>query len=104
MEDCAVKNTNTADEIFRRIRVVKERRMMQRLSAVTGVLVCTLVVLICNLPASPGVKADYTNYGAFLLGPETGGYVLVAVLAFLAGILVSFLAQKYRKSRSDTQT
>ena len=36
-------------------------------------------------------------YGSFLLSPEAGGYILVAVLAFLLGIVVCMLIYRKRE-------
>ena len=37
------------------------------------------------------------SMGAMILGPETGGYVIVALLAFALGIVVTIQIQKHRQ-------
>jgi hypothetical protein len=43
--------------------------------------------------------------GSTILGPEIGGYVIVALLAFSLGIIVTRLIQKYQslKKQSDNE-
>ena len=44
-----------------------------------------------------GASVRPTALGAFLLGPEAGGYVIVALIAFALGIALTLAAQKYRR-------
>ena len=46
-----------------------------------------------------GAEVHGTALGAFLLGPEAGGYVIVALLAFMLGIVAALLAQKHRRMK-----
>ena len=93
----------TTKEILRRIETVKERRRVRQLrllSCFTVMLLGGLTTAISLLSSDSKTEAGYSVMGAFLLGPETGGYILVALIAFLAGILLTVLALKYRKLKA----
>ena len=62
-------------------------------------LAVTLVTSVSLFSGNTAVTAEESMLGAFLLGPVTGSYILVAVVAFVTGILVSVVAQKYRNRK-----
>ena len=89
------------DEIFRRAEVVRrkqEENWTRLLGSATAALALALVALIGGF-ARRGAEVRGTALGAFLLGPEAGGYVLVALLAFMLGIVAALLAQKHRRMK-----
>ncbi|MCR4655796.1 MAG: hypothetical protein K5770_06160 [Lachnospiraceae bacterium] len=47
-----------------------------------------------------GAYSQRSVYGAFLLSPQAGGYVLAAVIAFVIGVVFTLLCQRYRKKSS----
>ena len=55
----------------------------------------------------PGITGaeQYTAYamGAMILGPETGNYVIVALLACALGIVVTILIQKHKRMKKATK-
>lgn len=70
---------------------------MQVLSGVSGLLVVLLVCVIASF--TDGGTAGIANpaYGAFFLSAEAGGYVLVAVIAFAVGVVLTIAVYKYRR-------
>ncbi len=44
-----------------------------------------------------------TLYGSFLLNQSTGGYILVAVIAFITGIAVAIICRKYQNEKKDPE-
>ena len=62
-------------------------------------LAVTLVTSVSLFSGNTAVTAEESMLWAFLLGPVTGSYILVAVVAFVTGILVSVVAQKYRNRK-----
>ncbi len=89
------------EEIMKRIEVQKKKQEKIKTSLLGGLttgMVFLLTVVIHVFSGESAAEAGYSVMGAFLLGPETGGYILVAVLAFLIGILVTLLTQRYRNS------
>lgn len=83
------------------LRARSYRRRGAALSAGTGVCFCALLGLGYALAARPGVALGEADYGAFLLPSQAGGYVLAAVLAFVAGVLVTLLCFHFRNSGAD---
>ena len=82
------------------LRQRKDRNTVKGLSATAGMLFVTLVLCIGTLGRA-GVLESRTDYGSFLLSAETGGYVLVAILAFVSGIVVAALIHKHRNKGSN---
>ena len=85
-------------EIFRRKEICLARRQVRRLTAVGAGLAALLLTALFIVPGITGGEEQYTAHvmGATILGPETGGYVIVALLAFVLGIIVTLLIQKRR--------
>ena len=96
-------------EIARRSKAIREKKLRQTttlLSGVSGVLFLVIVTVFAALPKG-GAQADGSVYGSFLLSMEAGGYVLVGVLAFCLGAALTLLClwiNKLRKTTSDSKT
>lgn len=89
------------DEIFRRAEAVRRRQeenWTRLLGGATVALALALIVMIGGF-AGRGAEIHGTALGAFLLGPEAGGYVLVALLAFMLGVAAALLAQRHRRMK-----
>ena len=90
------------DEIFRRAEGIQRRhtrRQAQLLGIAAFGLLFALFVMIGNLAG--GASVHPTAMGAFLLGPEAGGYVIVALIAFALGIAAALLAQRHRQMKKE---
>lgn len=87
-------------EIMRRQSRYQARRQARRLSALGAALGALLAALVAAAPAVKGGVAPRVGpaLGATILGPEAGGYVLVALVAFVLGIVAALAIQKYRQS------
>lgn len=88
------------DEIFRRAVVVRRKHEADRarlLDCATAALALALITMIGAL-SGRGAEVHGTALGAFLLGPEAGGYVIVALIAFGLGIAVTLVTQKYTRA------
>lgn len=79
----------------------KNRLSCRILTGLAGTLLASLVVLIAMLPDGTSSSSTGSVYGAFLLSPEAGGYVLAAVIAFALGIVVTLLCLRYKKQKQD---
>ena len=103
----------TTEEALTEIMLRKDQIMLQRsrrscrvLSGVSAMLMAFLLLVICMMPGSPGSAFSGTVYGSFLLSAESGGYVLVAVVAFILGVMTTLLIQNRKKQTEcvrDTQ-
>ena len=88
------------DEVFRRAEGIQRRhtrRQAQLLGIAAFGLLFALFVMIGNLAG--GASVHPTAMGAFLLGPEAGGYVIVALLAFALGVVVALAAAKRKQAK-----
>ena len=93
-------------EVARRETILRGSRVSRRmagLSALSAVLCVTLAVCFgyFGRSAPPGVSA-LTVYGTILLGGGAGGYVLAAVLAFMAGVIVTVVCIRAQKKRKHS--
>lgn len=89
------------DEILFRgekLRHRRDRNVMRGLSTSVVALFLALAACIGTL-GGKGVLESRTDYGSFLLSEETGGYVLTAVIAFIAGVVTAVLIQRHRKAK-----
>ena len=87
-------------EIMHRKRLCSVRRNQKRCRALSGMAVALFTVLAAVITVIPDRSADFpagSVYGAFLLSPEAGGYVLAAVIAFALGVTVTLLCLKWKK-------
>ena len=81
------------------LSVKRERRKTAALTAGCAALAACLIMLIFGESHECGVAGAYT--GATLLFEDAGGYVLAAVLAFFAGVIVTALCVRYRAKRGS---
>ena len=85
-------------EINRRREHYTNKKQCRGLSVAATVLSLLLISLMIYAPRVSGqIDMKYSSLlGATILGPETGGYVIVALLAFALGVIVTLLIQKRR--------
>ena len=92
-------------EIMKRSDKIEKKREQRKTNILTGMSVSLIAVLTIVIGLVPGqaVKVpEGTTYGSFLLSPEAGGYVLVALLAFAVGICITvFCLRSKNKSVSN---
>lgn len=88
-------------EIKRRARVIRQkhdRRILNALSAAASFTLIALFAVIGTISGS-GVPGPQSDYGAFILSAETGGYVLIAILGFVLGVVVTLLIKQMKKKK-----
>ena len=93
-------------EVRQRTEKIKNKRRHQQISMLSGVLTVLVVGLIGVIASFSRVGAagqTSSVYGAFLISTSTGGYILVAILAFAAGIIITKLIQKYLEGRNGPE-
>ena len=78
----------------------KDRRVLKGLSVSAVALLCALVLFVGAL-GRMGFAEARSVYGSFLLSAETGGYVLVAVLAFVAGVIMATVIHRCKKDSRE---
>ena len=83
------------------IRKKREKRKVQLLSGAVALLFAGLILTISQYAGGGAAQSTETSYGAFLLSAEVGGYILVALIAFAAGVILTMILQKYRWDMED---
>ena len=98
--------TNEALEmIFQRSKEIharRERRVTGILSAATATLAVLLIGTVFLLKGQGIAEATASDFGAFLLPSEAGGYVLAGVIAFVLGIAIALITIRYRGRKKNT--
>lgn len=96
-------NKDLMQGILQRKEVYLAKKQLGRLAAVGTVLAALLVIMLFIVPGITGSAEQYTAYamGATILGPTMGGYVIVALLAFTLGIVVTILIQKHKRLKES---
>lgn len=93
------------EEILKRGRKIREKRNKQ----ITGVLSTTTVILTFILFLSISiftgnvVTETHSAYGSFLLPTEVLGYVIVAVIAFVMGVIITVIIKKNKRTENDNE-
>ena len=86
-------------EIRRRSSLYREKKQIRVLSLLAAGMGALLVAVLMFAPRVSGtVGSGSSVLGATILGPEAGGYVIVALLSFALGVIVTIITQKYRKT------
>lgn len=92
-----IKEINRRREIYTDIK--KLRRKI--IGEIVASLICVMfvVTVACNIPALDKVseQTPVKQYGSMILAVPTVGYVLISVLFFVLGIVVTLFCQHYKK-------
>lgn len=82
-----------------KIRKKTEQKIIRIMSFTSCVLGLSLVCVISVLSQYGGAEGTPSVYGSTLIAETAGGYVIVAVISFLLGVLVTYITQRYRRKR-----
>lgn len=84
-------------EIRRRSLLYREKKQIRALSLLATGLGALLVAVLVFAPGVSGTVGNSSSVlGSMILGPEAGGYVIVAIIAFTLGVTMSLIAVKRR--------
>lgn len=77
------------------------KRFAHRIGGICTVLLVALIGIIAGLQGQPAelAKGDFT--ASSLLAQSAGGYVLVAAIAFMLGVVVTIAIKKTMEKNSD---
>ena len=93
----------------RRVALVKQRvrentRRRQRREVISlsaaCILLCAALMQTAGTVVAPGQTAAWGVFGAMLLREDTGGYVLVAVVSFVAAVVITALCFRLRSKEN----
>ena len=93
------------DEIFRRAERVRNRESLKsRITADAvgcGICLAALALFVLALPewGGGGASDGMWRYGGLLLNGSAGGYILVAAVSLVLGVLVTLLVWHVRRLR-----
>lgn len=90
-------------EIKRRARTIRQkhdRRVTNILASTACISLTALFAVIGGFSGSEISKAQ-TEYGAFIISVESGGYILASVLGFVLGVVLTLLIKQLNKKISD---
>ena len=89
---------NALNEIKRRARRIKREhnRKVTRLLASSASLCLIALFAVISVFSESRVSGIQSEYGAFILPAEAGGYVLVAVLGFTLGVCVTLIIKHFK--------
>lgn len=93
----------TAEEQLRRmhmraaeIKRQEDRSRLRALGSLSGVLLVCLIAVLQQLQSLHHEILTGQSTGSSLLDESAGGYVLAAVIAFLAGVIITAVIYKHR--------
>lgn len=87
--------TERSEEIIKK----REQTKIRIMSCMTIMLTMALVTVISVITGDSGAHSSQSVYGSSLIAEEAGGYVIVAVISFVIGVLVTYITQKYRRNK-----
>ena len=98
----------TADErlllLHQRVALLqkkKEQFALRMLGGASGALTLCLVFLLSGFGRGVHGLAESGYAATSMLSESAGGYVLVAIVAFAAGIVITLLAKWYKANRQE---
>ena len=83
-----------------RYLIIRQLRKLYTLTCGLGMMLIAAFIFAPNTEGYVG-QGDTSYLGATILGPEAGGYVIVALLAFALGVLCTIITQKHRRLKDD---
>ena len=94
---------NTEERIQRlheraeQLRVRRERRITAMAAFACLVLFAAILGIVHQISGEISDVAGNAYTGASLLSSEAGAYILVAVIAFMLGVVITVIVRKYNK-------
>ena len=96
------------EEIYRRAGIIKKAAVFRKRAAYSGIscAVCTVILtgVILALPNNTAStpNAFVENYGSLILCAPYMGYVVIAAVSFLIGVLFALMCINIREARKCT--
>lgn len=89
---------NALKEINRRAGIILEKREKRITNALATTAGITLIALFAVIGEFSGavVSGSQSEYGAFVLSAETGGYALTAILGIILGVCTTLIVKRLK--------
>ena len=90
-------------EIMKRSRSIKEKKSLKKMVIVESMSACAcLMLIIVTISFFPQItngdnELSQAHYGSLILQTSYMGYVVVGVLAFILGVVITLLSMHWRK-------
>jgi len=93
------------EEIIKRGRKIRDKRNKRITDALSTATVIATFILFLSISIFTGnvVTGTHSAYGSFLLPTEVLGYVLVAVIAFVMGVIITVIVKKFKRTEKDNE-
>ena len=102
-----MRSENERLRLLHRRAAALKRKENERKTVLTGGVSALLLVLLITILAGPGGKTPYTTAAPFagtsMLSECAGGYVLVAIIAFAAAVVITVLCMKWKRKKRDEE-
>ena len=99
-------NEEAAVEIMKRSKKLiqrKQRRVHTAFACSFMLLLTAIVTSIVGVSSRSVSDTTETLYGSFLLSQQAGGYVLVAILAFICGMILAAWLMYFRNHQKQDE-
>ena len=83
------------------LKKTRDRGLLLASGSLSGLLCAMLLCLILHLQGLSGGYAEELFAASSLLSEDAGGYVLVAVVFFMLGVVISVLLIRYQRKRPE---
>ena len=96
-------------EVNRRRKIYTDIKRLRKkiIGEITAGLICVVLVITVasNIPALELIseQTPVKQYGSMILAVPTVGYVLIAILFFILGVVVTLLCQHYKRYKEREQ-
>ena len=91
-------------EILRRSDILQKKKEQVRVNVLCASSTSAFALLVLSigiLSRKASLDQGQTAFGAFLLPSNAGGYVLAAVIAFIAGVVVTLLIYRNQEKKKQ---
>ena len=85
------------------LRRERDEKILVGLGSASGGLFCLLLVLINGWAELSHSVSSSLMTGSSMLNERVGGYVLIAVIAFISGVIIVVLIHWYRRKSGDME-
>jgi len=95
------------EEILKRAGDYRRAEQKRALLALRSAAALLLVILCGSMVLLPEGSPDLVgsgNYGTLAFGSELGGYVLIGILCFVLGMVITLIAVKRRDLEKEDKT
>lgn len=96
---------DTREEIIKRSQIVIEQhraRTKRVLEGVSVVLMALLIIVMRQIPYTVVTEMENSYYGTLLQGRDVGMYIIVGLICFILGVVITLIAVKYRDKNNDS--